>query len=72
METKEDKYVYGLTGLAKLLSISKDAAFNLTKTGRIDSATIVRGSKKLMFDSRLVLKLLTKSELIAKEGGKNE
>jgi len=68
METPN--YVYGLTGLAELLSISKDAAFNLTKTGRIDSATIVRGSKKLMFDSRMVLQLLTKSELIEKEGGK--
>jgi len=44
----------------------------MAKSGKIDKAIVMCGSKKMMFDSELVFKLLTKSELIAKEGGKNE
>jgi len=69
---KTENYVIGLKGLATLLSISLDGAFKMAKSGKIDEAIVMRGTKKMMFDSELVFKLLTKSELIAKEGGKNE
>jgi len=69
---KTENYVIGLKGLATLLSISLDGAFKMAKSGKIDEAIVMRGTKKMMFDSELVFKLLTKSELIEKEGGKNE
>ena len=69
---KTENYVIGLKGLAILLGISLAGAFNMAKSGKIDKAIVMCGSKKMMFDSELVFKLLTKSELIAKEGGKNE
>jgi len=69
---KTENYVIGLKGLATLLSISLDGAFKIAKSGKINDAIVMRGTKKMMFDTDLVIKLLTKSELIAKEGGKNE
>jgi len=72
MIMKTENYVIGLKGLATLLSISLDGAFKIAKSGKINDAIVMRGTKKMMFDTDLVIKLLTKSELIAKEGGKNE
>lgn len=69
---KERETVTGLKGLADLLDLSLDRACHLANSGLIDSATIVCGAKKRLFNAPLVLELLTKTNLEAKsEGGTN-
>lgn len=50
-------YVYGYQGLMDLLSIGKTTAYNILKSGAIDSAVIQRG-KLIIIDSDLAMELL--------------
>lgn len=62
MEEKKE-FVYGHRGLAELLNISIDRAYLLTKAGRLDGATIMRGSRKRMYKVDKVLELLNLENL---------
>lgn len=64
------RFVYGLRGLADMLQISKGRALILTKGGKLDEATIMRGKRKRMYDVEKVLKLLTLSHCKT-EGAEN-
>lgn len=67
---EQRQFVYGLKGLSELLSISIDRAYLLTKTGKLDPATVMRGERKRMFDTGKVFEIMTLANL-KKEGGKN-
>ena len=56
VEYKEDEFVYGVAGLAKLIGASYSAAWNLRKSGKIDKATHQAG-RKLMFNRNRVLEI---------------
>lgn len=52
-----DKYVYGLSGLAKLLGVGKTTAQKLKNEGIFDAA-ITQTGKKIIVNSELALQLL--------------
>lgn len=60
---EQKKFVYGHKGLADLLNISINRAYLLTKNGQLDGATIMRGSRKRMYNADKVLELLTLENL---------
>lgn len=51
------KYVYGLSGLAKLLGVGKTKAQELKKLGILDEA-ITQNGKKIIVNAELALQLL--------------
>lgn len=58
---KEDPYVRGLAGLAKLLGCSVSKVSALKSTGIIDEAIIQHGNI-ILIDKKLVLELLAKKK----------
>lgn len=55
----EDKYVYGLDGIARLFGCSKRSASILKAGGKIDKA-IIQDGRKIIVDSKLALELAKK------------
>ncbi len=57
VEYKEDEFVYGLDGLAKLINASRTTANELRQSGKIDKATHQTG-RKLIFNKKKILEIL--------------
>lgn len=57
-----DKYVYGLSGLARLLRCSKNHAGKLKSKGIFDKA-IIQNGRKIIIDSEKALELFKKDSL---------
>jgi len=57
VDYKEDEFVYGIGGLAKLIGASYATAWNLRKSGKIDKATHQTG-RTLIFNKKKVLEIL--------------
>ena len=55
-DRNETKYVYGLSGLAKLLNCSKIHAGKLKSSGMFDEA-IIQNGRKIIIDSEKALEL---------------
>ena len=55
-DSNETKYVYGLSGLAKLLNCSKNHAGKLKSSGMFDEA-IIQNGRKIIIDSEKALEL---------------
>ncbi|MDO4729219.1 MAG: DUF3853 family protein [Bacteroidota bacterium] len=53
---KQEKYVYGLDGLAKILGCSKTTAFNVKQSGKLDDA-IFQNGRKIIIDVEKAIKL---------------
>lgn len=56
------KYVYGLSGLAKLLGVGKTKAQQIKNSGILDKA-IIQNGRKIIVDAELALKLLNEKKL---------
>jgi hypothetical protein len=60
----EERWVYGIDGIAKLFNCSRATAWKIKKSGRIDQAVKQIG-RKIVVDAQLAL------ELIGRKGGRN-
>ena len=60
----EERWVYGINGIAKLFNCSRATAYKIKKSGRIDQA-ITQIGRKIVVDAQLAL------ELIGRKGGRN-
>ncbi len=54
--TNEERYVFGLDGLAKIFGCSKRAASTLKASGKIDKA-ITQSGRKIVVDVKMALEL---------------
>lgn len=59
--TGEQKYVYGIAGIAKLFNCSKTTANTIKQSGKIDKA-IRQVGRKIIIDARLALELAGKTK----------
>jgi hypothetical protein len=58
---KNQKYVYGIRGIAKLFGCSISSANRIKKSGIIDKA-IIQNRRKIIVDSELALELIKASK----------
>lgn len=61
----DEKYVYGLKGIANLLGCSVSSATRLKRSGKINNA-IVQDGRKIIVDVQKALSLLNDSSCIVK------
>lgn len=59
IELSDKKYVYGLSGLAKILGCSRTHASNIKNSGILDDA-IIQNGRKIIVDVELALSLFNK------------
>lgn len=64
-EATEKKYVYGISGIQKLLNCSESSAKRLKKSGVINEA-IIQNGRKIIIDVEKALELLKKNQKIGK------
>lgn len=57
IKTTDEKFVYGLKGIAKLLGCSVSSAMRLKKSGKINEA-IIQDGRKIIVDVQKTLVLL--------------
>ncbi len=62
---QEKKYVYGITGIQKLLNCSESSAKRLKKSGVINEA-IIQNGRKIIIDVEKALELLKKNQKIGR------
>jgi hypothetical protein len=63
----EERYVYGIPGIAKLFNCSKSTASRIKKSGKIDAAIMQNGGGRIIVvDAELALKLFREK----KKGGR--
>lgn len=60
---EDEKYVYGLKGIAKLLGCSISSATRLKRSGKINNA-IVQDGRKIIVDVQKALSLLNDSPFV--------
>lgn len=65
IETCEKKYVYGISGIQKLLNCSESSAKRLKKSGVINDA-IIQNGRKIIIDVEKALELLKKNQKIGR------
>ncbi|MCI2145803.1 MAG: DUF3853 family protein [Bacteroidales bacterium] len=56
-QSRQDRYVYGLDGLARLMGCSKSTAFRIVHSGMIDKA-VVQVGRKIAVDADKAMDLL--------------
>ena len=64
-EPTEKKYVYGISGIQKLLNCSESSAKRLKKSGVINEA-IIQNGRKIIIDVEKALELLKKNQKIGR------
>ena len=64
-EPTEKKYVYGISGIKKLLNCSESSAKRLKKSGVINEA-IIQNGRKIIIDVEKALELLKKNQKIGR------
>ena len=64
-EPTEKKYVYGISGIQKLLNCSESSAKRLKKSGVINEA-IIQNGRKIIIDVEKALALLKKNQKIGR------
>ena len=65
-ESTEKKYVYGISGIQKLLNCSESSAKRLKKSGVINDA-IIQNGRKIIIDVEKALELLKKNQKIGRK-----
>ena len=65
-EKKKKKYVYGISGIQKLLNCSESSAKRLKKSGVINEA-IIQNGRKIIIDVEKALELLKKNQKIGRK-----
>ena len=56
VDTSQKRYVYGITGIAKLFGCSMPTAHRIKKSGKIDKA-ITQIGRKIIVDAEMALEL---------------
>ena len=64
-ESTEKKYVYGISGIQKLLNCSESSAKRLKKSGVINDA-IIQNGRKIIIHVEKALELLKKNQKIGR------
>ena len=65
-KVSEKKYVYGISGIQRLLNCSESSAKRLKKSGIINDA-IIQNGRKIIVDSELALDLIRKSNNVGRK-----
>lgn len=69
-EVSEERYVYGIAGIARLFNCSVPTASRIKKSGRIDKA-ITQIGRKIVIDTELALELAREKEGRPTKASKN-